>query len=100
MENIQQFLPFVLIMAAMYFLMIRPQQQRVKKEKEFESSLKVGDKIVTKAGIHGRISELAETTMVVETMAGKIKMEKAAISLDLSKKVNASPVVELSLIHI
>ena len=94
MENIQQFLPFVLIMAAMYFLMIRPQQQRVKKEKEFEGSLKVGDKIVTKAGIHGRISELAETTMVVETMAGKIKMEKAAISLDLSRKVNASPVVE------
>ncbi|SFO14426.1 preprotein translocase subunit YajC [Paenimyroides ummariense] len=96
MENIQQFLPFVLIMAAMYFLMIRPQQQRVKKEKEFEGSLKVGDKIVTKAGIHGRISELAETTMVVETMAGKIKMEKAAISLDLSRKVNASPVVEKS----
>ena len=96
MENIQQFLPFVLIMAAMYFLMIRPQQQRVKKEKEFESSLKVGDKIVTKAGIHGRISELAETTMVVETMAGKIKMEKAAISLDLSRKINASPVVEKS----
>ncbi len=96
MGNIQQFLPFVLIMAAMYFLMIRPQQQRVKKEKEFEGSLKVGDKIVTKAGIHGRISELAETTMVVETMAGKIKMEKAAISLDLSRKVNASPVVEKS----
>ncbi|KAA5538350.1 MAG: preprotein translocase subunit YajC [Myroides sp.] len=96
MENIQQFLPFVLIMAAMYFLMIRPQQTRVKKEKEFEGSLKVGDKIVTKAGIHGRISELAETTMVVETMAGKIKMEKAAISLDLSRKVNASPVVEKS----
>jgi len=96
MENIQQFLPFVLIMAAMYFLMIRPQQTRVKKEKEFEGSLKVGDKIVTKAGIHGRISELAETTMVVETMAGKIKMEKAAISLDLSRKVNASPVIEKS----
>lgn len=96
MENIQSFLPFVLIMAAMYFLMIRPQQTRVKKEKEFEGSLKVGDKIVTKAGIHGRISELAETTMVVETMAGKIKMEKAAISLDLSRKVNASPVVEKS----
>ena len=96
MENIQQFLPFILIMAAMYFLMIRPQQQRVKKEKEFEGGLKVGDKIVTKAGIHGRISELGETTMVVETMAGKIKMEKAAISLDLSRKVNTSPVVEKS----
>jgi len=94
MENIQQFLPIVLIMAAMYFLMIRPQQTRVKKEKEFESALKVGDKIVTKAGIHGRISELGETTIIVETMAGKIKMEKAAISLELSRKINASPVVE------
>jgi len=94
MENIQQFLPIVLIMAAMYFLMIRPQQNRVKKEKEFESTLKVGDKVVTKAGIHGRISEMAETTVIIETMAGKIKMEKAAISLELSQKVNASPVVE------
>ena len=94
MEQIQQFLPFVLIIGAMYFLMIRPQQTRVKKEKEFESSLKVGDKIVTKAGIHGRISEISEATIIVETMAGKIKMEKAAISLDLSRKVNASPVVE------
>ena len=78
----------------MYFLMIRPQQNRVKKEKEFESTLKVGDKIVTKSGIHGRISELSEGTIIVETMAGKLKMEKAAISLELSQKVNASPVVE------
>ena len=94
MDKVQQFLPFVLIMAAMYFLMIRPQQTRVKKEKEFEGSLKVGDKIVTKAGIHGRISEMAESTIIVETMAGKIKMEKAAISLELSRKLNASPVAE------
>jgi len=94
MENIQQFLPIVLMMAVLYFLMIRPQQTRVKKEKEFESTLKVGDKVVTKAGIHGRISEMAETTVIIETMAGKIKMEKAAISLELSQKVNASPVVE------
>lgn len=90
MENLQQFLPIIVIFAAMYFLMIRPQQTRVKKEKEFESSLKVGDKIVTKAGIHGRISELGETTIVVETMAGKLKMEKAAISLELSSKLNTT----------
>ena len=94
MENLQQFLPFVLILAAMYFLMIRPQQNRVKKEKQFESSLKVGDKIITKAGIHGRIAEISETTIVVETMAGKIKMEKAAISLELSQKLNNPQVAE------
>lgn len=90
MENLQQFLPFVLILAAMYFLMIRPQQTRIKKEKEFESNIKVGDKIITKAGIHGRISEIHETTIIVETMAGKIQMEKAAISLELSQKANAA----------
>lgn len=94
MGDIQQFLPIILIFAAMYFLMIRPQQTRIKKEKEFESSLKVGDKIVTKAGIHGRISEIAESTIILETMAGKLKMEKAAISLELSKKINTDSVVE------
>lgn len=94
MGDIQQFLPIILIFAVMYFLMIRPQQTRIKKEKEFESSLKVGDKIVTKAGIHGRISEIAESTIIVETMAGKLKMEKAAISLELSKKINTDSVVE------
>ena len=94
MGNLQQFLPLVALFAVLYFLMIRPQQTRIKKEKQFESSLKVGDKIVTKAGIHGRIAELSETTVVVETMAGKIKMEKAAISLELSQKLNNPQVAE------
>lgn len=88
MENIQQFLPLLAMFGILYFLMIRPQQKRVKKEKEFEASLKVGDKVVTKAGIHGRISELSESTIIIETMAGKLKMEKAAISVELSQKDN------------
>lgn len=88
MENIQQFLPLVAMFAILYFLMIRPQQKRVKKEKEFESSIKVGDKIITKAGIHGRILEISENTIILETMSGKLKMEKAAISLELSQKLN------------
>lgn len=88
MENIQQFLPLLAMFGILYFLMIRPQQKRVKKEKEFEASLKVGDKVVTKAGIHGRISELSDSTVIIETMAGKLKMEKAAISVELSQKVN------------
>jgi len=67
-----------------YFFMIRPQQKRAKQEKEFENSLKVGDKIVTKSGIHGKVAELAETTVVIETMAGKLKMERSSISLEMS----------------
>lgn len=77
----------LLMIAIFYFLMIRPNQQRVKKEKAFEAALKIGDKIITKAGIHGKIAELSETTVVIETMAGKIKMEKSAISLEMSAKL-------------
>ena len=77
----------VAIIAIFYFFIILPGQRRVKKEKAFESGLKVGDKIITKAGIHGKIAELSETTVVVETMAGKIKMEKSAISLEMSAKL-------------
>jgi len=78
----------VLMFVVMYFFMIMPQQKRAKKEKEFESNLKVGDKIVTKSGLHGKIHELAETTVVIETMSGKLKMERSAISLELSAALN------------
>lgn len=87
-----QFLPMILIVVVMYFLMIRPQQKKIKQEKEFNQALKVGDKVITKSGIHGRLAELHETTIVIETMAGKLKFERSAISEELSKKVN-EPVV-------
>lgn len=90
MGNIGQFLPILLMFVVVYFLMIRPQQQRAKKEKEFEAAVKVGDKIITKSGIHGKIAELYEDTVVIETMAGKIKMERSAISMELSMKANAT----------
>jgi preprotein translocase subunit YajC len=88
MAQISQFLPFILMFVVIYFFMILPQQKKAKKEKEFESSLKVGDRIITKSGIHGKISELAETTVVLETMSGKLKMERSAISLEMSSTLN------------
>ncbi len=87
MEQIMNFAPIILIFIVFYFFMIVPQQKRQKKEKEFESNIKVGDRIVTKSGIHGKIAELAEATVVIETMAGKLKMERSAISLELSQKL-------------
>jgi preprotein translocase subunit YajC len=88
MGPISQFLPFILMFVVIYFFMILPQQKKIKKEKEFESSLKVGDKIITKSGLHGKISELAETTVVIETMSGKLKMERSAISLEMTSSLN------------
>lgn len=70
-----------------YFFMIRPQQKRAKQEKEFESNLKVGDRIITKSGLHGKIAEVAEGTVVIETMSGKLKMERSAISMEMSAKL-------------
>jgi preprotein translocase subunit YajC len=84
MGQLQQFLPFLLMFVVIYFFMIRPQQKRAKNEKEFESALKVGDKIITKSGIHGKIAELTEATVIIETMAGKLKMERSSISMELS----------------
>ena len=84
MEQLTQFAPFLLMFVVIYFFMIRPQQKKAKQEKEFETALKVGDKIITKSGLHGKISELADTTVVIETMSGKLKMERSAISMEMS----------------
>ena len=84
MGQLTQFALFLLMFVVIYFFMIRPQQKKAKSEKEFESSLKVGDKIITKSGIHGKVSELADTTVIIETMSGKLKMERSAISMEMS----------------
>ena len=70
--------------------MIFPQMRRQKKEKKFLSELKVGSRVVTKSGLHGKIVEIKEgnDSCVIQTMAGKIRYEVSAISLDLSAKVN------------
>jgi len=88
MGQLGTFLPFILMFVVIYFFMIMPQQKKLKKEKEFEAGLKVGDKIVTKSGFHGKISELNDATAIIETMSGKLKIEKSAISLEMSAALN------------
>ena len=84
MEQLNQFAPFLLMFVVIYFFMIRPQQKKAKLEKEFEATLKVGDKIITKSGLHGKVSELGDSTVVIETMSGKLKMERSSISMEMS----------------
>jgi preprotein translocase subunit YajC len=84
-------IPQILLMIVIiYFFMIRPQQKKAKTERAFESNLKTGDRIITKSGIHGKVSELSDTTMVIETMSGKLKMERSAISMEMTAKLNAA----------
>ena len=73
---------FILIFAVMYFFMIRPQIKKQKNEAAFRQALKVGDKVVTIGGIHGKISELSQVTAVLDVHnGGKLKVERSAISM-------------------
>ncbi|CAM1367840.1 preprotein translocase subunit YajC [Tenacibaculum soleae] len=89
-ESIMNMLPFVAMIGVFYFLIIRPQMKRQKNEKNFQTTVKKGIKIVTSSGIHGKIVEINENdnTIIIETGAGKIKFERSAISMELSKKYN------------
>lgn len=78
--------PMVLIMVVFYFFMIRPQVKKAKDHKKLVEELKKGDKIVTTAGIHGRIIDVTDTTFLIEVEGGtKIRFDKTAISLDATK---------------
>ena len=91
MGDIGQFLPMILIFVVAYFFMIRPQMKRQKDEKKFAAELKKGDRVITKSGLHGKIVELSEKdfSCVLETMAGKLKFDRSAISMEMSKKLAA-----------
>ncbi|WP_299550160.1 preprotein translocase subunit YajC [Seonamhaeicola sp.] len=89
--GIGAFMPFILMFVVVYFFMIAPQMKRAKKEKKFAAELKKGDRVITKSGLHGKILELNDKdgTCIMETMSGKLKLERSAISMEMSNKLNA-----------
>ncbi|WP_256387000.1 preprotein translocase subunit YajC [Kordia sp. SMS9] len=89
----EQILPLLLMIAVLYFLIIAPSLKKQKKEKKFMASVKKGDRVITKSGIHGKIVELNDKdfTCVIETGAGKIKFERAALSVEASARLNNPP---------
>ena len=88
MEALGPYFPFIAMFAVVYFFMIAPQMKRAKQEKKFAAELKRGDKVITKSGMHGKVVDLTDTNCVIETSAGKIKFERSAISMEMSKKLN------------
>ena len=81
MENLMAFLPMILMIALLYFLMIRPQQKKQKEEQKMRNSLRVGDELTTIGGIKGRVVAIKEDTITIETGAdrSKLQFEKWAI---------------------
>lgn len=84
-------LPFAAMILVLYLFILRPQINRQKKEKAFQAEIKKGAKVITTSGIHGKIVEINATdnTITLETGAGKIKFERSAISMEMSKKYSA-----------
>ncbi len=77
-----QILFWVAIIGIFYFFMIRPQAKKAKEAKKFREALDKGTKIVTIGGIHGKVLEVQERTVVIDTGSSKLRIEKSAISPD------------------
>jgi preprotein translocase subunit YajC len=91
-SNPTQLIMMALIILVFYFFMIRPQIKKQKDQKKFADNLAKGDKVVTTAGIHGKVVEVADATILVEVDNGvKIRFDKSAIALDATKALNTPP---------
>ena len=82
-----QFVPFVVIIGVFYFLLMRPQAQKQKEMQTFLSGLKVGDQVITQAGILGRITSMTEqivtleiaTNVLIKVIRSQILMSQSAL---------------------
>lgn len=74
-------LPFLLIFVIMYFMLIRPQQKRVKEHKEMVAALRRGDTVVTAGGLVGKVTKVDEAEVEVQVAQGvKVKVVRSTIS--------------------
>jgi len=74
------FIMIAAMIAIFYFLMIRPQQKKQKDLQRSREAMKNGDKVITAGGIHGRIKEVSDTSMLIEVSDGvRIRVEKSSV---------------------
>ena len=79
----------IALLLVFYFFIIRPPITKANNEKKFTSSLKRGDRIITKSGMYGKVFEINDKdgSCIIETQAGKIKFDRQAISMDMTEKL-------------
>ena len=74
-------LPIILMVVLFYFLLIRPQQKKMKEHKQMVEALRRGDKVVTSGGIHGTVSKVEDDALLVEIAPDvKVKVEKTMVT--------------------
>jgi preprotein translocase subunit YajC len=71
-----QFIPFVLVLAIFYFIILLPMQRKQKKVQDFQGALKVGDRVITTGGIYGQITKMSDDTIQLQ-IADKVRIEVA-----------------------
>lgn len=85
-STIAQFVPLILIFVIMYFLMIRPQQKKLKLHREMVAAVSKGDHVVTQGGILGRVTSVRDDELEVEIATGvKVRVLRATISQVVNK---------------
>ncbi|MCR5762010.1 MAG: preprotein translocase subunit YajC [Treponema sp.] len=86
-STLATFVPFILIILIMYFLMIRPQSKKQKETQKMLDALKKGDKVITIGGIHGTVSSVKENVVVVKVDdSTKIEFNRTAIASVITDK--------------
>ncbi|MEM6642449.1 MAG: preprotein translocase subunit YajC [Bacteroidota bacterium] len=87
-SDFTSFIPILAMVAIFYFFFIRPQQRKQKETKKYLEEIKKSDMVVTVGGIHGKVMEVSDTTVLIDVDRGtKLLVEKSSISLESSKKL-------------
>ena len=84
--GLSQIVILVVFVGLFYFMLIRPQQKRMKEQRDMLAKLAVGDEVATTGGLLGRITDLGETVVTLEVAAGvNVRLQRAQISQVLPK---------------
>jgi len=75
-----QLIPFALVLAIFYFIILLPMKRKQQKIQEFVEGLKVGDKVITTGGIHGQITRLGDISVQLQ-IADKVRIEVARAAI-------------------
>lgn len=88
--GMESIIMIVALIAIFYFFMIRPQQKRQKKIREFRNKLEKGSKVITAGGIYGKVREIKENTIVVEISDNvKVTLDKGSVYPSAEEANNA-----------
>ncbi|MFD1511202.1 preprotein translocase subunit YajC [Lacimonas salitolerans] len=87
MDAVAQFLPLILIFAIMYFLLIRPQQKKLKEHQKMVEALRRGDQVVTQGGLIGKVSKVKDDNEIEVELSENVRVRvvKSTIAQVLTK---------------